>query len=115
MRQEALNLCRIYFFTINNSKNKGAVESKNSIALFFYPEMRKESGSVARKYKRLSYEDRKEIEARHNRKRRAIVITTPVWILPYKMLRGRNGGKCEKTDCDSCQFPPCEKGEAEND
>lgn len=44
-----------------------------------------------------------------------IVITTPVWILPYKMLRGRNGGKCEKTDCDSCQFPPCEKGEAEND
>lgn len=63
MRQEILNLYRIYFFTINTSENICAVEHKNSIALFFYPEMRKESGSMARKYKRLSYEDRKEIEA----------------------------------------------------
>lgn len=45
----------------------------------------------------------------------AILITAPVWILPYKLLRDRNGGKCEKPDCKSCPFPLCEKGEAEND
>lgn len=45
----------------------------------------------------------------------AILITAPVWILPYKVLRDRNGGKCENPDCDSCPFPPCEKGEAENE
>lgn len=45
----------------------------------------------------------------------AILITAPVWILPYKLLRDRNGGKCENPDCNSCPFPPCEKGEAEND
>lgn len=44
-----------------------------------------------------------------------IVLTTPVWILPYKVLRDRNGGKCENPDCDNCPFPPCEKGEAENE
>ena len=44
-----------------------------------------------------------------------ILLTAPVWILPYKLLRDRNGGKCENPDCKSCQFPPCEKGEAEND
>lgn len=44
-----------------------------------------------------------------------ILLTTPVWILPYKLLRDRNGGKCENPDCNSCPFPPCEKGEAEND
>lgn len=45
----------------------------------------------------------------------AILLTAPVWILPYKLLRDRNGGKCENPDCNSCPFPPCEKGEAEND
>lgn len=45
----------------------------------------------------------------------AILITAPVWILPYKLIRDRNGGKCENPDCNSCPFPPCEKGEAEND
>ena len=45
----------------------------------------------------------------------AILVTAPVWILPYKLLRDRNGGKCENPDCNSCPFPPCEKGEAEND
>lgn len=45
----------------------------------------------------------------------AILITAPVWLLPYKMLREKNNGKCEKPDCNSCPFPPCEKGEAEND
>ena len=45
----------------------------------------------------------------------ADLFTTPVWILPYKLLRDRNGGKCENPDCNSCPFPPCEKGEAEND
>ena len=44
-----------------------------------------------------------------------ILFTTPVWILPYKLLRDRNGGKRENPDCNSCPFPPCEKGEAEND
>ena len=47
--------------------------------------------------------------------KRVIVLTTPVWILPYKLLRDRNGGKCENPDCDSCPFPPCEKGETENE
>lgn len=46
-----------------------------------------------------------------------ILITTPVWILPYilirDILRDNNGGKCEKPDCDSCPFPPCQKGEGE--
>ena len=46
-----------------------------------------------------------------------ILITTPVWILPYMlirdMLRDNNGGKCESPDCDSCPFPPCQKGEGE--
>lgn len=46
-----------------------------------------------------------------------ILITTPVWILPYMfirdILRDNNGGKCEKPDCDSCPFPPCQKGEGE--
>lgn len=45
----------------------------------------------------------------------AILLTAPVWILPYKLLRDRNGGKCENPDCNSCPFPPCKKGEAEND
>jgi hypothetical protein len=44
-----------------------------------------------------------------------ILLTAPVWILPYKLLRDRKGGKCENPDCNSCPFPPCEKGEAEND
>lgn len=41
----------------------------------------------------------------------AILITTPIWILPYVILRDRNGGKCENKDCENCPFPPCEKGE----
>ncbi len=40
----------------------------------------------------------------------AILITAPVWVLPYKILRDRNGGKCENQDCNSCPFPPCERG-----
>ena len=44
-----------------------------------------------------------------------IVLTTPVWILPYKVFRDRNGGKCEQPDCDGCPFPPSEKGETENE
>lgn len=40
-----------------------------------------------------------------------ILITTPIWVLPYMILRDRNGGECEKQDCESCPFPPCEKGE----
>lgn len=40
-----------------------------------------------------------------------ILITTPIWILPYVILRDRNGGKCENQDCENCPFPPCEKGE----
>ena len=40
----------------------------------------------------------------------AILITTPIWILPYVILRDRNGGECEKQDCENCPFPPCEKG-----
>lgn len=35
-----------------------------------------------------------------------ILLTAPVWILPYKLLRDRNGGKCENPDCKSCPFPP---------
>ncbi len=27
--------------------------------------------------------------------------------------KDNNGGKCEKPDCDSCPFPPCQKGEGE--
>lgn len=27
-----------------------------------------------------------------------ILLTAPVWILPYKLLRDRNGGKCENPD-----------------
>ena len=46
-----------------------------------------------------------------------ILLSTPVWILPYilirDILRDNNGGKCEKPDCDSCPFPPCQKGEGE--
>lgn len=46
-----------------------------------------------------------------------ILLSTPVWILPYMMirdiLRDTNGGKCESPDCDSCPFPPCRKGEGE--
>ena len=46
-----------------------------------------------------------------------ILLSTPVWILPYMMirdiLRETNGGKCESQDCDSCPFPPCQKGEGE--
>ena len=46
-----------------------------------------------------------------------ILITTPAWILPYMLirdiLRDNNGGKCESPDCDSCPFPPCQKGEGE--
>ena len=38
-----------------------------------------------------------------------ILLTAPVWILPYKLLRDRKGGKCENPDCNSCPFPPCEK------
>lgn len=48
-----------------------------------------------------------------------IFITAPVWILPYKLIRDivqdRNGGKCESPDCDSCPFPPCQKGEGGHD
>lgn len=48
-----------------------------------------------------------------------IIITTPVWILPYKLIRDivqdRNGGKCESPDCDSCPFPPCQKGAGGHD
>ena len=37
-----------------------------------------------------------------------ILLSTPVWILPYilirDILRDNNGGKCEKPDCDSCPF-----------
>ena len=40
-----------------------------------------------------------------------ILITTPIWILPYVILRDRNGGECKKQDCENCPFPPCEKGE----
>ena len=39
-----------------------------------------------------------------------ILITTPIWVLPYVILRDRNGGKFEKQDCENCPFPPCEKG-----
>ena len=46
-----------------------------------------------------------------------IPLSTPVWILPYilirDILRDNNGGKCEKPDCDRCPFPPCQKGEGE--
>lgn len=46
-----------------------------------------------------------------------ILLSTPVWILPYilirDILRNNNGGKCEKPNCDSCPFPPCQKGEGE--
>lgn len=46
-----------------------------------------------------------------------ILFSTPVWILPYilirDILRDNNGGKCESQDCDSCPFPPCQKGEGE--
>lgn len=41
-----------------------------------------------------------------------ILITTPIWVLPYVILRDRNGGKCEKQDCENCPFPPCEKGDS---
>lgn len=27
-----------------------------------------------------------------------ILLTAPVWILPYKLLRDRKGGKCENPD-----------------
>lgn len=41
----------------------------------------------------------------------AILITAPVWILPYKLIRDimqdNNGGKCENPDCENCPFPPC--------
>ena len=44
------------------------------------------------------------------------LITAPVWILPYKLIRDiaqdKNGGKCESPDCDRCPFPPCEEREA---
>ena len=34
-----------------------------------------------------------------------ILLSTPVWILPYILIRDilldNNGGKCEKQDCDS--------------
>lgn len=48
-----------------------------------------------------------------------ILITAPVWILPYKLIRDimrdTNGGKCESPDCERCPFPPCQKGEGGND
>lgn len=50
-----------------------------------------------------------------------ILLTAPVWILPYKMIRDIaqdikiNGGKCENPDCDRCPFPPCEEREGGND
>lgn len=44
-----------------------------------------------------------------------IVITAPVWILPYILIRDRNGGICESPDCKNCPFPPCRKGEANNE
>lgn len=48
-----------------------------------------------------------------------ILITTPVWILPYKLIRDiaqdSSGGKCESQDCDRCPFPPCEEREGGND
>lgn len=44
-----------------------------------------------------------------------IVITAPVWILPYILLRDRNGGVCEQPDCKNCPFPPCKKGAKDNE
>lgn len=48
-----------------------------------------------------------------------ILITVPVWILPYKVIRDiaqdRNGGKCESQDCNHCPFPPCQKGPGGHD
>lgn len=44
-----------------------------------------------------------------------IVITAPAWILPYILLRDRNGGVCENPDCKKCPFPPCRKGEKDNE
>lgn len=44
-----------------------------------------------------------------------IVITAPVWILPYVLLRDRNGGVCEQPDCKNCPFPPCKKGAEDNE
>lgn len=44
-----------------------------------------------------------------------IFLTTPVWILPYKLIRDimrdTNGGKCESPACERCPFPPCEERE----
>lgn len=65
MRQEVLNLCRIYFFT----QKQDAVERKNSYRIFIYKG--KENENVARKYKRLNYEDRKAIEAMCKQGKRA--------------------------------------------
>lgn len=48
-----------------------------------------------------------------------VLITAPVWILPYKLIRDiaqdSCGGKCESPDCDSCPFTPCQKGEGGHD
>lgn len=48
-----------------------------------------------------------------------ILLTAPAWILPYAFLRdmqrNNDGGCCENPECDSCPFPPCEKGEIGND
>lgn len=47
-----------------------------------------------------------------------IVITTPVWILPYKLIRimqDNNGGECKNPDRKNCPFPPCKESETEND
>lgn len=48
-----------------------------------------------------------------------ILLTAPVWILPYKLIRDimqdNNGGECESPDCDRCPFPPCGEREGGND
>lgn len=48
-----------------------------------------------------------------------ILLTAPVWILPYKLIRNimqdTNGGKCENQDCERCHFPLCEEREGGND
>lgn len=42
-----------------------------------------------------------------------LLITAPAWILPYAIFRDlqqdNNDGCCEKPDCKSCPFPPCDE------
>lgn len=48
-----------------------------------------------------------------------ILLTAPVWILPYKLIRDimqdTNSGKCENQDCERCPFLLCEEREGGND